>query len=89
MKLFSVSCKSVSPQPVSLISISSTSALSSLFLSGINRRFGGAPTQRPSKPTAMADGKTNPSTNTFLESATPSLSVSSRIKIVGEYFLAI
>jgi hypothetical protein len=82
LKLFRVSCKSVSPHPVSLTSISSTSALSSLFLSGINNKLGGAPTHKPSKPTAIPEGKTSPSTKTFLESAFPSISVSSKMRIL-------
>ena len=53
MRLLSVSWRSWMPQPVSRTSMSAMSALSSLFLSGTNSRLGGAPRNRPPKPTAI------------------------------------
>ena len=82
VRLLIVSCLSRIPQPVSKISRSSMSALSSPSLSGKNNKCGGAPRKSPSKPTATAAGKGIPSAKTFTSSACPSLSVSSKIKIL-------
>ena len=59
-RLFSVSWRSRMPQPVRRTSISAMSALSSPLRSGTNSRLGGAPTNTPSKPTAMRGGKDDP-----------------------------